>query len=868
MAGLSPRQLAEALSVEGASALSGEPSRSLAEGLPLAVAVLDGQRRFVRGNARAREYFERQGMACHRVLRDGGESCQACPTGGGPAVIAPGAACVGLGPDGRDGVVCVFESGVWTVQEGLLPVLEHAPDSIFAVDRDFVVRYVNRAFLSLHGGQAGDYLGRHLGHIIGPAVLSRFHAAALEALHSGTPNSEELTLVHGGREREFLATRIPFLRDGLPLGVWGLLTDITDRNTARRELDVSQRRYRALVENQTDLVVRLDPALRRTFVNANLAAHLGTPAETLIGGYFGDRLPEAETQALRRRLLELTPRAPTCELEHAMVLPSGEERRLHWSVRAIFDEAGRIGEYQALGRDISLVRRMERELSQSEAKFRDIFEHSAEGIFQFEPSGAVVACNPALARILGYASPEAVLAEPGDLFTRIQARQEDRLEFLRQLARHNRVYDFEMQVVRRDGRAAWLSVNARAVLDGDGRLVRVEGAARDITDRKRAEGERMLLVSAVDQSAEGLVIVSRDFRLEYANPAFAQIVAGGQGMLGRDALDGLLAPFLTESVRKMLGLGLRWSGRLRLTRPSGEEAVAEALISPVRDTAGQVVNHILLVRDMTYELDLERRLRQAEKLEAIGVLAAGVAHDFNNILTPILLNSELVLSDLPVLHPLRKPLSDVVLASERARELVRQLLAFSRQGEIAVSDLPLAPLVKETAKLVRGMAPAGVELKLEIGGEPYCVRADPAQMHQVLVNLCLNGVQAMVGGGRLEVGLAPVGGPPRPESGGIAAGAPLTTLAAGPYVRLWVEDTGHGMAPEVAERVFEPFFTTKKPGQGTGMGLAVVHGIVKSCGGAVILTTAQGKGSRFEVYLPRAAAPDACSAKPADGASR
>ncbi len=868
MTGPSPCQLAEALAVEGMSALSGDPSRSLAEGLPLAVAVLDGQRRFVRGNARARAFFERAGIVCHRGLRGRGEPCEACPTGGGPAVIAPGAACVGLGPGGRDGVVCVFETEEEFLRRDLVQVLEQSSSAVFAVDRDFVVRYANRAFAAMHGGQVGDFLGRHLAQFVPPAPFARFHATALAAMQGGGSSEEEVTLQAGGRERQYLAACIPLLRDGLPLGVCGTLTDITERKAAQRELDASRRRYQAIVEDQTELVARLNPAFGRTFVNANLAAHLGAPVETLIGGYFGDRLPEAETQALRRRLLELTPRSPTCEVEHALVLPSGEERRLHWSMRAIFDEAGRIGEYQALGRDVSLVRRMERELLQSEAKFRDIFEHSAEGIFQFEPSGAVAACNPALARILGYASPEAVLAEPGDLFTRIQARQEDRLEFLRQLARHNRVYDFEMQVVRRDGRAAWLSVNARAVLDAAGRLARVEGAARDITDRKRAEGERMLLVSAVDQSAEGLVIVSRDFRLEYANPAFTQIVAGGQGLAGRDVLEQLLAPFLTESVRKMLGLGLRWSGRLRLTRPGGEEAVAEALISPVRDTAGQVVNHILLVRDMTYELDLERRLRQAEKLEAIGVLAAGVAHDFNNILTPILLNSELVLADLPVLHPLRKPLSDVVLASERARDLVRQLLAFSRQGEISVADLPLAPLVKETAKLVRGMAPAGVELQLEIGAEPYCVRADPAQMHQVLVNLCLNGVQSMAGGGRLEVGLAPVDGPPRPESGGIAAGAPLTSLAAGPYVRLWVEDTGHGMAPEVAERVFEPFFTTKKPGQGTGMGLAVVHGIVKSCGGAVILTTAQGKGSRFEVYLPRAAAPDACSAQPADGALR
>jgi PAS domain S-box-containing protein len=838
-----------ALAGEGILALAGEPSRSLAEGLPLGVAVLDGRRRFVRGNSLARESFGREDGLCHSQLRGRESPCPDCPLTAGQAAIVPGAACVGFGAGDQAGVVCVYKQNVWADGD-LLQVLQKAPASIFAVDQGFIVRYVNQTFVNLHGGKCEDYCGRHLGFAISSATFSRFHAAALAAMDCGQPNEEEVTLSHKGRERQYLATRIPLLRDGVAVGVCGILTDISEGKAAQRELDESRRRYQVLVEDQTELVVRLDPQLRRTFVNTNLAASLGTPPRALLGGLFADRLPEAEAQALRRRLLEMTPRLPTCELEYGLTLPSGEERRVRWSVRAIFDEFGRIGEYQVLGRDVSAFRHMERELLRSEAKYRDIFKHSADGIFQFEPSGAMAACNPALARILGYDSPEAVMGEPGDLFTRIQARQEDRLEFLRLLAKYGRVYDYEMQVVRRDGRVAWLSINARAVIDDEGRLDRVEGTARDITDRKRAEGERMLLVSAVDQSAEGLVIVSPDFRLEYANPAFAQIVAGGQGAVGREALEALLAPFLTDSVRKMLALGLRWSGRLRLTRPGGEEAVAEALISPVRDAEAAVVNHILLVRDMTYELDLERRLRQAEKLEAIGVLAAGVAHDFNNILTPILLNTEMILADLPELHPVRTPLTDVVRASERARDLVRQLLAFSRQGEITLSDLPLSPLVKETAKLVRGMAPAGVAIGLHIGEGELCVRADPAQMHQVLVNLCLNGVQAMEAGGRLDVGLDVVDAPPRPEAGGIAAGAPLGSLPPGPYVRLWVADTGYGMALEVAERVFEPFFTTKKPGQGTGMGLAVVHGIVKSCGGAVILTSAPGRGSRFEVYLP------------------
>ena len=238
----------------------------------------------------------------------------------------------------------------------------------------------------------------------------------------------------------------------------------------------------------------------------------------------------------------------------------------------------------------------------------------------------------------------------------------------------------------------------------------------------------------------------------------------------------------------------------------------------MRDATGAIVNHIMLVRDRTYEMGLEKRLRQAEKLEAIGVLAGGVAHDFNNILTPILLNTEMILADIPWRHPLRRPLADVVRASERARDLVRQLLTFSRQGELTVSELPLTPLVRETVRLIRGMVDARVEIRPKVSDRPLIIEGDPAQIHQVLMNLCLNAAQAMPDGGVMEVGLAAVAAPPRPRGGAGAAGLPLSRLAPGPYVRLWVSDTGHGMAPDICERNLRAVFHHQAAGPGHGHG--------------------------------------------------
>ncbi|WP_428564879.1 MAG: PAS domain S-box protein [Solidesulfovibrio sp. DCME] len=846
--------MAVTLASEGEAVLGGEPSRTLAEGLAFGVAVLDGGRRFLRGNALARERLGAAAApACHGVLYGRAEPCPGCPLDG-PGEVAGTelVACAGLGGPRPTGIVSVFSPAQAGFDAARLAgILEYALTAVFVVDRAFRLIYLNEAFERLHGIRRENLLGQSLAVAAGPVNFARFKKEVQEVLRSGQVSEEEIRLTFDGRERSFMAARIPLAG---PAGgidaICGMLTEITAHRQAERELDATRRRYQAIVEDQSELVVRLDPKLGRVFVNRAAARLAGKPPEAVLGGLFLESVPEEEAEPLRRRILALTPRAPTTDIRHRVRLPGGNEHYLTWTVRAIFDETGQVGEYQATGRDITAYWRMERKLVKSEAKYRDIFENSAEGIFQFDPSGAMVACNPALARILGYPSADEALLEQGDLFYRIQARQDDRLEFLRLLAQHGRLFDFEMQVVRRDGRAVWLSVNARAVLDEEGRLSRVEGAARDITDRKRAEDERMLLVSAVDQSAEGLAIVSRDFKLEYANPAFAQIVAGGQSPSGGPDLGSYLTPFLGESVRKMLALGLRWSGRVRLSRGEGEEAATDTLISPVRDASGQIVNHILLVRDITYETGLEKRLRQVEKLEAIGVLAGGVAHDFNNLLTPILLNTEMILADIPWRDPLRKPLADVVRASERARDLVRQLLTFSRQGELTVGPLPLSPLVKETVKLAQGMVDARVDIRPQVSELALTILADPAQIHQVLMNLCLNAAQAMPEGGVMEVGLAAVPEPPRPGAACIAAGLPLTNLAEGPYARLWVADTGHGMPPDIAERIFEPFFTTKRPGQGTGMGLAAVHGIVKGCGGAVLVTSAVGKGSLFEVYLP------------------
>ncbi|HEY7495164.1 MAG TPA: ATP-binding protein [Candidatus Tectomicrobia bacterium] len=260
--------------------------------------------------------------------------------------------------------------------------------------------------------------------------------------------------------------------------------------------------------------------------------------------------------------------------------------------------------------------------------------------------------------------------------------------------------------------------------------------------------------------------------------------------------------------------------------------------------AGRTVGRVIVARDMTERLHLETQLRRAQKMEAMGALAGEIAHDFNNILTAMLGYTELTLGDISPGSRAWRNLQEVWIAGQRAKALVQQILTCSRQTEPERQPLQLHLLVREVLKLLRAALPTTIEIRQELDENAGMVLADSTQIHQVLMNLCTNAGHAMQQtGGVLTICLsayqvAADTAPPYPD------------MAPGPYLRLTVQDTGHGMTPEILERIFEPFFTTKSVGEGTGMGLAVVHGIVTSHGGAVTVDSTPGQGTTVVVYLP------------------
>lgn len=277
----------------------------------------------------------------------------------------------------------------------------------------------------------------------------------------------------------------------------------------------------------------------------------------------------------------------------------------------------------------------------------------------------------------------------------------------------------------------------------------------------------------------------------------------------------------------------------------GEIIIGRITATVVRDHSGEIIAFRGIVRDVTENMRLEQQLFQAQKMEAIGTLAGGIAHDFNNILGVIVGYTELALEDLPTNSEVHRNVEQILVAATRATELVRQILAFSRRSESKRMPLLLDIIVKEALKLLRPSLPSTIEIKTHVKTGYAKVFGDPTQLHQVILNLCTNAAHAMKErGGILEVSL---------DSTLIASGHPKGTngLQPGPYVVLSVSDTGHGIPPVVMKRIFDPFFTTKKTGEGTGMGLAMIHGIVKSHHGDISVNSEMDNGTTFHVYLPQ-----------------
>ncbi|MBD3334829.1 MAG: PAS domain-containing protein [Candidatus Eisenbacteria bacterium] len=370
------------------------------------------------------------------------------------------------------------------------------------------------------------------------------------------------------------------------------------------------------------------------------------------------------------------------------------------------------------------------------------------------------------------------------------------------------------------------------------------GVMIDIAERKRAEAERLLLATAIDQAAEAVLITDPHGIIHYANSAVEALTGASPETAAGREIGALLHDTEAAPAGSSDGAEAERISRGRITRPGRDEPCeVEITKAPVKDNRGEITHHIVVLRDVSELVRLETRLRQAQKMEAIGTLAGGIAHDFNNVLYAIIGYAELALEGLEENSPLHDHIAQIRAAGRRAGDLVKQILTFSRIGGRDRRRLRPQPVIKEAVRLLRRGLPASVTIRTRLNRVQGAVYADPTELHQIVMNLCTNAYQALGSkGGEVQVTLHDVDCDSIP----VAEGG---EMEAGRYLRLSVEDNGPGMHPDVMRRIFEPYYSTKPAGEGTGMGLATVHGIVTSLHGAVAVDSAPGRGARFDVYL-------------------
>jgi PAS domain S-box-containing protein len=379
----------------------------------------------------------------------------------------------------------------------------------------------------------------------------------------------------------------------------------------------------------------------------------------------------------------------------------------------------------------------------------------------------------------------------------------------------------------------------------------VTRALREAQERRQhldATQELRRLATAIENTAEAIALTDTEGNIQYVNPAFETITgftreeAVGQNM--RLLKSGKQDRAFYEELWRTISTGKVWSGHFTNMKKDGALYEEDATISPVRDDSGQIISYVAVKQDVTERMALERRARQAQKLEALGTLAGGIAHDFNNILAAITGYGQLAAGCLPEDSPELADLEQVLEAADRAKDLVRQILTFSQRREGKRQPVRLHLILEEALRLLRPSLPATIEIQRDIDKDCDPVCADPTQMHQVIMNLCTNAYHAMKeNGGTLSVGLDRA-----KVHRGLVDLHP--GLHEGSYAKLTVKDTGHGMDRETMERIFDPFFTTKDEHEGTGMGLSTVYGIVKACGGVISVDSEPGKGAAFDAYLP------------------
>jgi PAS domain S-box-containing protein len=739
-------------------------------------------------------------------------------------------------------------------------------DAMFVKDRDGKYVLVNGAAANFVGRSEAEVLGLDDAALYSPESARRMMDSHQRIMTSGTGTTEEAELTAAGVTRKYLVTLAPD-RDtrGNVIGVIGIGRDITDLKRVEGSLRESEQRFRHLADHAPMMVSVTDPDGGCTFLSRSWYEFTGEAPDAGLGFGWLSAVHPDDRDLVETAFRTVALRREDCTVDYRL---RHRDVAFRWVLHSTVPRFGPDGALLgSIGSIIDFTERKEAEekVRTSEAFLRMSQQVGKIGSWQWDVRTNRVHWSEAMFEIYGLCPgpvEEAMAValhetHPDDIET-VQAYIED-------VTDAHGPHTLEYRIRRPDGRVAHLWGRTEVTYDATGTPVQATGTVQEISEQKLAE--QALRTSekryaGLVNNLDGIVweVDARTFQFGFVSPQAERILGYpvSQWIEEQDFWPNHIHPddreravaYCVAQTRQSLDHEFEY----RMIAADGRAVWLHDLVS-VEAVNGEVVTLRGVMVDITdrkraeeTRLALEAQLRQAQKMEAVGRLAGGIAHDFNNILTVINGHSDFLLTVPPGAGFGRESLAAIRDAGERAARLTQQLLAFSRKAMVEPRLLDLNELVSNSAKLLRRLIGEDVLLTLVADPALGLLRADPGQLEQVLMNLGVNARDAMPTGGRLTLET-------RSVTVGAGASGRDPNLKPGRYAQLSVTDTGHGMSEEVKGKIFEPFFTTKGVGKGTGLGLAVVHGVVEQCGGHIRVDSAVGRGTTFELLFPVAEQP-------------
>jgi len=737
-------------------------------------------------------------------------------------------------------------------------VIEGSPDLIFLKDLEGRYLMINSAAARQWGHSVAQSLGKTDAELYPPEIARMFRERDQQVLTTGQSITFEDTCSVAEGARTFLVTK-GLLRDrsGKPAGVFGIGRDTTESKRTEDDLRKSESLLRAILESEPECVKRL--ASDGTLLDMNPAGLVMIEAESaadVVGkSVYGLIVPE-HREAFRQ-LTERVCRGESGGLEFEIRGLKGTRRWLETRAVPLRRERDGVTELLGVTRDIT-ERRLREE---SERKLSQAVEQSDEIIFMTGLDGAITYVNPAFQKIYGITKEEAIGKTPRIL--KGGTRPPEQYEQFWKTLLSGKSIRSEFENRTKEGRLITVRAAVSPVFDSHGKMMGFIAVQEDVTAHKFAQEalqqSEARLRELFEHATLGIYRSSRDGRFLDVNPALVS-------MLGYTTQEELLAVSIAETVyanpadrermvKEYASAGTFTNVPLQWKRKDGKPISVHLSGRAVRDARGAFDYFEIFVENITERQALEKQFYAAQKFEAIGHLAGGVAHDFNNVLAAIIGWAELCSDSAAEDTRLRKGLGVIIEQANHAVGLTRQLLAFARRQHMEPRVIDLNKSVREVSTLLGSVIGRDIELKTSLATDIYPVLADPTHFEQVLMNLCVNARDAMPRGGKLLV-----------ETKNAVMDEEYCLhhpyAHPGQYVQLSVSDTGVGMDATTLDHVFEPFFTTKEFGKGTGLGLATVYGIAKQHGGFIHAYSEVGSGSTFHVYFP------ACAEIPSTGQPR